>query len=182
LGGIKMEETYKISKIGKHAQYGEWMLSNDGSEKGKFLGITSQVAGFLSNQVPCEIEVEERKDIENRKGVITRVKVLIKSDGEQKIENQVEQPIKIVKPGQKQEFTTARDYKSTPDYYGQQQERQNSIENQFCFRESLHWIEVHNNMCKEEEKIKPTYTKICEFADLIKQKIHEIPQEGFPDY
>jgi len=175
-------ETYKISKIGKHQQYGEWMLSDDGSEKGKFLGITSQVAGFLSNQVPCEIEVEERKDIENRKGVITRVKVLGKSNGEQKIENQFEQPIETVKLGQKQEFTTAREYKPTPDYYGQQQERQNSIESQMSIYAAIQMIEAHNKV--SETKIEPTMNNLLSNARIVQEVLKKLKNSlsEFSDY
>lgn len=156
-----MNEKLKISKVGKHEKFGEWLLVDDGSEKGSFRGTTSQVAGFLSKQIPCEIEVESVEDIENRKDVITRVKVIQKSA-----------------IAQKQEFKQANNYVPQQN---QCDNRQESIVNQFCIREGLQIIKIFNEM--SEEKIKPTMSNILTNAEIIKEVYSKlINPKKFPDY
>lgn len=161
-------EKYKIKKVGRHAQYGEWMLADDGSEKGKFLGITQQVSGFLSNQVPCEVSIEERQDIENRKGVITRVKVLGKSEGQ----NKFEQPQQTIQETPKQEFNTARDYKPSETYT----DRQESIVNQMCIKKGA------DLLMKTDEQI--NFVNLLKYSELVKSVYDTMmnKKSEIPDY
>ena len=161
-------ETYKIKKTGK-SQYGYYILVDDNAEKPNFKGVTEQVSGFLSKQVPCEIEVQETGE----KGIITRVKVLGQS-GEQ---NQFEKPVETVRPGEKQQFNTASNYKPSDTPYV---DRQESIVNQFAVREGLQMIRVFNET-NPEEKIIPTKGNIYNNAIIIKEVLKRIAQE-LPDY
>ena len=177
-----MNETIKVKKTGKHQQFGEWLLSDDGSEKGKFLGCSSQVSGFLSKQIPCEVEVEERQDVGERKGVITRVKVVGRTQSEPSA-NQPDSPIEIVKPG----ITTAENYKPSPNFYETQNKTQESIITQFCIRESLRLIEVANQMRKEEDKMPITKNNVYAHALIVRQIYSDLinqkeQKSEFPDY
>jgi len=136
-------ETIKVKKVGKHEKFGEWLFVEDGSEKGAFRGTTPQVTGFLSKQVPCEVQVEAIESVGNRKNVITRVKILNKSD-EEKLE-------------ETSPFVPASEYTSGV---------QESIVTQFCIREGIKLIEVFNSM--SETKIKPTMSNVLTNAKIIR--------------
>lgn len=164
-----MNERLKVKKVGKHAQYGEWLLVDDGSEKGSFRGTTAQVSGFLSKQVPCEVEVESVEEIEGRKGVITRVKVL----GEQSVTPQPSEQQSATAPS-----TPKQEFKQANEYYDNRQE---SIVNQFCIREGIKLVEVFNSM--SEEKIKPTKGNVFTNAKIIKEVYDKLMNpDDMPDY
>lgn len=168
-------EKLKVKKIGEHEKFGEWLLVDDGSEKGAFKGSTAQVNGFLSKQVPCEIEVEETQDIENRKGVITRVKV-IKSEGQ----NEFEKPVEIVKPG----FEQATNYKPSSTPYTERisdKERQNSIVTQMCIKTGIEVLNSYNQI--SEEKIKPTMSNLLNNALIVREVYDKMLEKlNLPDY
>jgi len=167
-------EKLKVKKVGK-SQFGEWLLLDDGIEKGTFKGSTTQVNGFLSRQVPCEIEVEETKDIDNRKGVITRVKVI----GSEK-QVQVEAPIEVVKPG----LTPASNYKPSVTNYPERisdKERQNSIVTQMCIKGGIELINSYNQI--SEEKITPTMNNVLNNSLIIREVYDKMLEKlDLPDY
>ncbi len=182
----KMEnEKINVSRVGK-SKFGHYLMDNDE----KFTSSTEQVNNFLSKQVPCTIEIEERQDVEGKKGVVTRVKVLEKvksiADGhlQQPIQqaipdnsNEMEQPVETVKPG----IEPASNYKPSPNFYETQDKRQESIVNQFCTREGLQMIRVMNEMTKDD-KIIPTMKNIYNNAQIVKEVLKALSKEEFPDY
>ena len=158
-----MNEKYTITKVGK-SKFGEYMLE----ESGKGISSSEQVNKFLMNQVPCEIEITERIDIGNRKGVVTRVKVLNKVTEE---EPKFEEPIEVVKPGE--QVYSKEDYWKNKEELDKQ--RQKEIVAEFCIRESIRLIEVNNNSF--EDKIRPSKNTVYTNAMLIKDIIKDLLSE-----
>jgi len=148
-------EKIKIKKVGK-SKWGEFAVVDDGSEKGIFVSITPQVKTFLSQQLPCEVEVQEKEEVGNRKDVITRVKVLGSSPEkvESAKENSFEQPIQVEKPFE-------------------QIDRQKSIESQMCIKSAIDLIKI-NNDCEEFENIKPTKNSLYETALIIREVLEDL--------
>jgi len=143
-----MNEKIKVTKVGKHEKFGEWLFVDDGSQKGSFRGTTPQVANFLSNRVPCEVEIESVEDTENRKDVITRVKVLDNA-----------QPQGETKP----EFKPAKEY---------QDNRQESIITQMCVKKGSDLLIKSNeeinfvNLLKYSELVRSIYDEMIKKTNL----------------
>ncbi|MFW9872100.1 MAG: hypothetical protein ACFFG0_03285 [Candidatus Thorarchaeota archaeon] len=135
-------ERIKITKTGK-SQFGYYLMDDNS----KFTSCTEQVSGFLSKQVPCEIEVEEVGE----KNLVTRVKVV----------SNLEQP-----------SATAQETKELPNYYETQDKRQESIENQMSVYAAIQMIEAHNKV--SESKIEPTMNNLLTNAQIVKQVLNAL--------
>ena len=160
------EENIKVKKVGE-SKYGFYLMDEDS----QFVSTTKEVIGFLAKKIPCTIEISEKKDIEGKKDVITRVKVL-KGESQQ---NEMEEPIPV------ENFSQAKNYKPSSTPHTRGNEIQESIVNQFCTREGLRLIEVFNQI--SEEKIKPTRQNLYSNACIIKEVLAELSKkEEFPDY
>ncbi|MFW6283021.1 MAG: hypothetical protein ACOC1P_03140 [Minisyncoccales bacterium] len=142
-----MGETLNIKKT---TPYGVELQEpkEDGSRN--FRNATEKVRNFLKNQVPCSIEVEEME-----KNEISRVKVLSKvQDAE--------------KTGQGIDPNTL----PSADNVNYSDDRQKSIESQFCIREALRMIEIQNSL--GEEKIKPTQNTLYETALIVRNVLDQL--------
>lgn len=139
----------KVKKTGK-SKWGFYVMD----ENSKFTGCTEQVSGFLSSQLPCEIEIEEQ-DGEGNKVIIKRIKVLGSSQVQNA--NEFEQPVETVKPGETK--------KVGQNYYDTQTNTQKSIKAQFCVREGIKIIEEHNKI--SDDKIEPNMANVLNNAKII---------------
>jgi len=147
-----MNERIKVTKVGKHEKFGEWLLVDDGSEKGSFRGTTPQVVNFLSKQIPCEVEIESIEDTEDRKSVITRVKVVSSNA-------QIQEP--------KKEFKPANEY---------QDEKQESIIALTCLKKGA------DLLIKSDEEINfVNLLKYSELTRSIYDEMMK-KRANFPDY
>jgi len=146
-------ETIKVKKTGQ-SQYGYYLLIDDGSEKGTFRGTTQQVSGFLSKQIPCEVEVEEVGE----KNVVTRVKV---------VKSNFTQPSATAQPEVKQEF------KPSNEYYDNRQE---SIVTQMCIKKGS------DLLMKTDEQI--NFVNLLKYSELVKSVYTSMieKKQEFPDY
>jgi len=163
-----MNETLKIKKTGK-STYGHYILVDDGAEKPNFKGVTEQVSGFLSKQIPCSILVEEQGE----KGIITRVKVV---QGQQDNSmNEFEQPVETVKPG----IEPATNYKPSYTDRISDVERQTSIEGQMSIYAAIQMIEAHNKI--SDTKIEPNMNNLLNNANIVKEVLNKL-KEPIQDY
>ena len=169
-------EKINVKKTGK-SKFGEYLQDAEGN----FHSSTSQVNSFLSNQVPCEVEIVEKKDIDTRKNVISRVKVLSKTqvNPDENPENQFEQPVEHVKVTQ-DGLVPATNYKPSIPERISDIDRQKSIVAQSCIKSALRMIEVANQVL--EEKITPTKGNVLSHAQMIKEVYDKLIEDKLPDY
>jgi len=178
-----MTEIIKVKKVGKHATYGEWLMVDDGTEKGKFMSSSEQVNGFLSRQAPCSVEIEKQEDVGDRKAVITRVKVLgqqtqqVQQDNSM---NEFENPVTTEKPG----LTPATNYKPSTNFYDTQNKTQESIVAQSSIKAALEMINLHNQI--SDTKIEPDRNNLFNNAQIAKLVYEDLMKRGdtnnLPDY
>lgn len=120
----------------------------DGSPN--YRNTTDQVRNFLNKQTPCLVEVEGMEG-----NNISRVKVLTAPT--------------TGKTGQGIDPATIP---TSNDVTSGFEDRQKSIESQFCIREALRMIEINNSL--EEEKMKPTQSNVYETALIIRSILDKL--------
>ena len=170
-------ETINVKKVGK-SKFGEYLQDNED----KFHSSTQQVNGFLSNQVPCQVEIIEKQDISPRKDVITRVKVLNKMAvaPQDNSVNEFEQPVEVVKVTD-DGMVKAENYKPSKTYSTDYQERQKSIVAQSSIKGAFRMIELYNQI--KDEKIPPTKANILTNAEIVKSVYDKLMEDNnLPDY